>query len=64
MSLIKHKECKTNADYRVVICPNCGERIELKNLGHRYMVLMLFLARIFHQPSQCLQDSFTNSNRG
>jgi hypothetical protein len=47
MSLIKRKECKTKADYRVVICPNCGARIEIKTMERRYMVLLLFLVVIF-----------------
>jgi colicin import membrane protein len=47
MSLIKRKECKTKADYRVVTCPNCGARIEIKTMERRYMVSLLFLVVIF-----------------
>ncbi|MFA5922251.1 MAG: cell envelope integrity protein TolA [Methylococcaceae bacterium] len=47
MSLIKRNECKTKADYRVVICPNCGARIEIKTMERRYMVSLLFLVVIF-----------------
>ena len=47
MSLIKRKECKTKVDYRVVTCPNCGARIEIKTMKHRYIVLLLFLVVIF-----------------
>jgi len=43
MSLIKRKESKTEADYRVVTCPNCGARIKLKTMERRYMVSLLFL---------------------
>jgi TonB family protein len=46
MSLIKRKECKTKADYRVVICPNCGAHIEIKTMERRYMVSLLFLVVI------------------
>ena len=47
MSLIKRKECKTKADYRVVTCPNCGARIKLKTMKRRYRVSLLFLVVIF-----------------
>jgi colicin import membrane protein len=47
MSLIKRKECKTKVDYRVVTCPNCGARIEIKTMERRYMVSLLFLVVIF-----------------
>jgi colicin import membrane protein len=47
MSLIKRKECKTKADYRVVTCPNCGARIEIKTMERRYMASLLFLVVIF-----------------
>ena len=46
MSLIKRKECKTKADYKVVICPNCGAHIEIKTMERRYMVSLLFLVVI------------------
>ena len=46
MSLIKRKECKTKADYRVVTCPNCGARIEIKTMERRYMFSLLFLVVI------------------
>jgi TonB family protein len=46
MSLIKRKECKTKADYKVVICPNCGAHIEIKAMERRYMVSLLFLVVI------------------
>ena len=47
MSLIKRKECKAKADYRVVTCPNCGARIEIKTMERRYMFSLLFLVVIF-----------------
>ena len=47
MSLIKRKESKIDADYRVVTCPNCGARIKLKTMERRYMVLVLLLVVIF-----------------
>jgi cell division protein YceG involved in septum cleavage len=47
MSLIKRKESKSDADYRVVTCPNCGTRIKLKTMERRYMVLLLLLVVIF-----------------
>jgi colicin import membrane protein len=47
MSLIKRKESKIDADFRVVTCPNCGARIKLKTMERRYMVLLLFLVVIF-----------------
>jgi len=47
MSLIKRKESKTEAHYRVVTCPKCGARIKLKTMERKYMVSLLFLIVIF-----------------
>ena len=47
MSLIKRKERKTKPDCRVVTCPNCGARIELKTMERRYLVLLFLLVVIF-----------------
>ena len=47
MSLIKLKERKTEADSKVITCPNCGARIELKTTKRRYLVSLLFLIVIF-----------------
>jgi len=46
MSLIKRKKSKTEAHYRVVSCPKCGARIELKAMERGYLVLLLFLVVI------------------
>ena len=47
MSLIKLKERKTEADSKIITCPNCGARIELKTMKRRYLVSLLFLIVIF-----------------
>jgi TonB family protein len=61
MSLIKCKECKTEAGYRVVTCPNCGARIELKTMERRYMVLLLVLVVIFAAIVYLNRNIFTTS---
>ena len=47
MSLIKLKERKTEADSKVITCPICGARIELKTTKRRYLVSLLFLIVLF-----------------
>ena len=47
MSLIKLKERKTEADSKVITCPNCGARIKLKTMKRRYLVSLLFLIVLF-----------------
>jgi colicin import membrane protein len=47
MSLIKLKERKTEADSKIITCPNCGARIELKTIKRRYLVSLLFVIVLF-----------------
>jgi colicin import membrane protein len=46
MPLINRKKRKTQVEYRVVTCPNCGARIELKTRVRRYRLVALLLLAV------------------
>lgn len=46
MPLINRKKRKTQVEYRIVTCPNCGARIELKTRARRYLWVALLLLAV------------------